>query len=118
MQYWITNNGTGNYFENTLPNSYYDAETCILVPQRPELWARWESGAWNTCNSYKIDAYRLERNRLLRLTDKLMISDYYATFAPDKQLELTTYRYNLRNFSSIEPYDLPSCPNWIDLLLD
>lgn len=113
--YWIRENGLGGYCEGDLPDGAYDEETCILVPQKPELWSLWNNDTrlWIDDPDSKKNYLRNIRDNELHRTDKYMLSDYFKRFPVDKQLRMTTYRDLLRDFTSVDPFDLPPCPDFI-----
>jgi len=61
---------------------------------------------------------RVMRNTLLKMTDKYMITDRFATYTEEQQQELLNYRQTLRDlpqtYSDMNELEFPDEILWLD----
>jgi len=116
IQYWITDNGNGDYCHGDATN----VVNALFVTERPDdsiyNWNT-ETEEWETTLELKKTWIRYFRNAELLRTDKFILPDYYAEFTEEQQGEITTYRQALRDVpdhETIEEIVMPDCPEFMN----
>jgi hypothetical protein len=113
----IWNTETHKYMVSDLPNDFPEYPW-VEVPERPNYFYTFdlELDEWVFDRELWLDGeIRPTRNELLTETDFYLLVDRYEQLTNQEQLEIKTYRQNLRDFTAVADINnlvWPTKPEW------